>query len=332
MKNIKLIIAGALVLAIGVGLYFWWQYEDAHPSTEDAFLRAHIVNVAAQVTGQVISVDVHENEKVTKGTVLFRLDPAQYRNAVKSSEAQVKMARDALQATAAQIQAAKQGVGSAQSTYDTAKKQLDRTQALFKNGNISEAALEQQQSQVAQDQASLDKARSSLTQANSDQQSKQDSLASAQAQLATAQLNLDHTVVKAPADGWISNLDLRPGATASAYTPLFALVESDKWWVEANFKETDLTRIRTGQPVSISIDMLPGVKLKGHVESVGAGSGSTFSLLPSENASGNWVKVTQRFAVRIALDKTDVQLRTGASVTATVDTTAGGDGSDQAGQ
>lgn len=321
MKKLKLIVALALVVVIAAGLWGWWRYKAFHPSTEDAFLRAHIVNIAAQVPGQVTEVDVHENELVKKGQVLFRIDPAQYQNTYDAAAAQVKIAQDALTSTASEISAAEQGVTSAGATFDTASKQLTRMQSLYASGNISQATLEQQQSAVAQAKAALDAARSQLTKAHTAAQSRNDSLAAAKAQLATAKLNLDHTQVKAPALGWIASLDLRAGATVAAYQPLFALVENGQWWVQANFKETDLSRIRPGQPVTIQVDMLPGTTLTGHVESVGPGSGATFSLLPSENASGNWVKVTQRFPVRIALDKTDAILRTGASVTAEVNTT-----------
>lgn len=321
VKNIKLIVAVVLILAIALGLWFWWHYQNLHPSTEDAYLRAHIVQISAQVPGQVSEVDVQENQRVKKGQLLFRIDPSQYQNSYDAAKAQEQMAEEASQSSAAAIVAAEQAVQSAQSALNTASQQYARSQALFAKGNISQSVLEQQQSAVAKAKAELDSARSNVTQARTAAASKRDNLAVVRAQLATAKLDLDHTEVKAPADGWIANIDLRKGSTVTAYAPIFALVESGQWWVQANFKETDLSRIRPGQPVTIHVDMLPGSTLKGHVESVGAGSGSTFSLLPSENASGNWVKVTQRFPVRIALDKTDLTLRTGASVSATVNTT-----------
>jgi len=330
MKNFKLVAAVCMVVAIGAGLWVWWHYGALHPATEDAFLRAHVVSVEPQVAGQVASVEVGENDQVGKGQVLFRIDPARYQNAVDAATAQVGMALDALNASAGQITAASQAVRSAQTTLDTATRELDRTNSLFAKGNIAQTTLDQQQATVAQTKAALDAARSQLTQAQGAQQTNRDSLAAAKAELATAKLDLDHTVVKSPVAGWVSNLDLRTGATVTAYEPLFAIVDDTHWWVEANFKETDLARIRPGQPVTISADILPGVTLKGHVSSVGFGSGSTFSLLLAENSSGNWVKVTQRFPVRIALDPTQETLRTGASVTARVDTTAGSGDTEQA--
>lgn len=323
MQKMKLIVALALVVALGGGLAYWWHYQSLYPATQDAFLRAHIVSISSQVTGEVASVDVHENELVRKGQVLFRIDAGRYRNAFDAAQAQERIAEDALNASTSEIAAARQSVASAQSTLDAATKALDRTRSLLANGNTTQATLDQQQAAEGQARAALDAARAQLTQAVSTRQSRQDSLTAAKAQVATASLDLGHTVVRAPADGWVSNLSLRSGATVTEYQPLFALVESAHWWVEANFKETDLSRIRPGQSVNVTAALLPGVTLKGHVASVGFGSGSSFALLPAENSSGNWVKVTQRFPIRIALDKTDAVLRTGASVTARIDTTSG---------
>ena len=148
-------------------------------------------------------------------------------------------------------------------------------------------------------------------------------MVSAQAALQTAELNLTRTTVTAPVDGWIANLSLREGTAVTAYAPLFSMVDASEWWVEANFKETDLARITEGQPAAVSVDMLPRLTLTGRVASIGRGSGSTFALLPAENASGNWVKVTQRFRLRIALESTDPGLRAGASASVQVDTSGG---------
>lgn len=146
----------------------------------------------------------------------------------------------------------------------------------------------------------------------------------AQSALALARIDLAHCTVTAPAAGWIAHISLRPGQIVSANAPLLALVGDGAWCVEGNFKETALQRIRPGQPVALKVDLYAGLALTGKVHSVGYGSGAVFLLLPSQNASGNWVKVTQRFAVRIAIDHPpadpDRPLRVGASVTARVNT------------
>jgi membrane fusion protein (multidrug efflux system) len=150
-------------------------------------------------------------------------------------------------------------------------------------------------------------------------------LRAAAAQLDKATHDRVKTHVTAPADGLLSNVTLRPGATVQAGAPLFAIIEGNPWWVDANFKETDLARIAVGQKAKIRLDMYPGVTFDGVVESISAGSGSTFSVLPAENATGNWVKVTQRFPVRISITNPPAEaakpLRVGASASVTIDTT-----------
>jgi membrane fusion protein (multidrug efflux system) len=149
-------------------------------------------------------------------------------------------------------------------------------------------------------------------------------LRSAAAGLDKATHDRVQTHVTAPASGWVTNVSLRPGAIVQAGTPAFAIVEDGDWWVDANFKETDLGRIKPGQTAAIRLDMYPGLTLDGVVESISAGSGATFSVLPPENATGNWVKVTQRFPIRIKITNApnpDKPLRLGASASVTIDTT-----------
>jgi membrane fusion protein (multidrug efflux system) len=150
-------------------------------------------------------------------------------------------------------------------------------------------------------------------------------LRAASAQLDKASYERVKTHVTAATGGWVSNLNLRPGSVVQAGTPALAVVEDGNWWVDANFKETDLGRIKPGQKATITLDMYPGLTLDGVVESISPGSGATFSVLPPENATGNWVKVTQRFPVRVHITSAanpDKPLRLGASATVTVDTTA----------
>jgi membrane fusion protein (multidrug efflux system) len=151
-------------------------------------------------------------------------------------------------------------------------------------------------------------------------------LRAAAAQLDKATLDRVRTHVLAPGSGWASNVRLRPGTVVQAGTPVFAIIEDGQWWVDANFKETDLGRIKPGQKATIRLDMYPGLKLQGVVESISQGSGATFSVLPPENATGNWVKVTQRFPVRVKITSEpdpDRPIRVGASADVTVDTTEG---------
>jgi membrane fusion protein (multidrug efflux system) len=151
----------------------------------------------------------------------------------------------------------------------------------------------------------------------------------AQAGVTQAQLNVDYTTVKAPVDGIVGDVAIRPGAIVQAGVSLFPLVDTSQWWIDANFKETDLTRISVGQNATVSVDIYPAREFKGKVESLSPASGVSFSLLPPENATGNWVKVTQRFPVRISLEtkSSDPQMRVGASASVTVDTSGASRGS-----
>ncbi|WP_171233242.1 HlyD family secretion protein [Ruegeria sp. HKCCA4812] len=326
MKPLKIAAVALILAAIAVGLVLFWRHEERYPSTQDAYLGANIIYVAAQVTGQVADVHVIENQPVKNGDLLFTIDDTQFKASVDAAKANLDSAIQQAKSYSTQIAAAEASVDSAQSAYDNALKSFERAKALFASGDVAQASLDQTASDFAQASARLTTSQSSLLALKSGLQAKQDDILSARAQLEIAETNLAWTNIHAAADGWIANLTLRPGSSVSANAPQFSIVESSDWWVDANFKETALTRIRPGQPVTIRVDMLPGTTLTGKVASIGRGSGDTFSLLPSENASGNWVKVTRRFPVRIELDPTDAPLRVGGSSKVVVDTTGPVDG------
>ncbi|MCU0906341.1 MAG: HlyD family secretion protein [Rhodobacteraceae bacterium] len=326
MRYLKPVALAAVLLGVASGLALWWQHQTVHPSTDDATLQAAIVGIVPQVGGQVAEVAVAENARVRAGDLLFTLDPAVLRVAVDSARAALDQAVLATGASGAEVTAAQAGLAAAEAALAQARQDLSRTEALAQAGDVARAALDQARTASDQAQAARDAAAAALLAAiDRAGAGRAPAVRQARATLAQAELALSHARVTAPADGWVANLTLRPGQVVPPGQPLFSLVEDGTWWVDANFKETDLARIRTGQPVSLSVDMYPGLALTGRVESLGAGSGAVFSLLPPQNATGNWVKVTQRFPVRITPDPlpdgSPVQLRVGASVTATVDTT-----------
>lgn len=322
MKSLKAAAVLIMLGAIGAGLFLYWRHEERYPSTKDAYIGANIIYVAAQVSGQVAQVHVVDNQPVKSGDLLFTIDATQFKASVDQAKADLDSAVQQAKSFSTQIAAAEAIVASEQSAYDTANKSLERAKVLFSTGDLAQASLDQTTSQFAQASARLTTSQSSLLALQSGLAAKQDDVLSSQAQLEIAKADLAWTQVFATADGWVANLNLRPGSSVSANAPQFSIVEASDWWVDANFKETSLPRIRPGQPVAIQVDMLPGVTLTGKVASIGRGSGDTFSLLPSENSSGNWVKVTRRFPVRIELDPTDAPLRVGGSSKVVVDTTA----------
>jgi membrane fusion protein (multidrug efflux system) len=322
MKSFKIAAAAAMLIAIGAGLFLYWRHEERYPSTIDAYVGANIINVAAQVTGQVAEVPITDNQPIKAGDLLFTIDDTQFKASVDQAQADLDSSLQQAQSYSNQITAAEAAVQSSQSAYNTAKNNFERAKALFSDGDLAQVSLDQATTAFAEASARLTTSQSELLALQSGLAAKQDEVLSSRAQLEIAQADLNWTKVYATADGWIANLTLRPGSAVSANAPQFSIVESSDWWVDANFKETALPRIRPGQPVTVKVDMLPGVTLTGKVASIGRGSGDTFSLLPSENSSGNWVKVTRRFPVRVELDPTDVPLRVGGSSKVTVDTTA----------
>ncbi len=321
MKSLKVIAVFVMLGAIAAGLVLYWRHDERYPSTKDAYVGANIIYVAAQVTGQVAEVHVTENQSVKSGDLLFTIDDTQFKAAFDQSTADLEGAKAEAKSFATQIAAAEATVESAQSSYDTAEKALDRAKVLFSTGDVAQASLDQTTSDFAQASARLTASQSALLALQNILAEKQDGVLSARAQLEIDKANLAWTKVYATADGWIANLTLRPGSTVSENLSQFSIIEAADWWVDANFKETSLPRIRPGQPVTVKVDMLPGMTLTGKVASIGRGSGDTFSLLPSENSSGNWVKVTRRFPIRIELDPTDAPLRVGGSSMVVVDTT-----------
>lgn len=260
-----LIIASCvLVLALLVLIYL--HHEKYYPSTDDAYIKAHIVQIAPQVTGAVAQVKIHDLQIVKKGDILFILDKRPFQIALDN----------------------------AQSTYTETQKSSARTLTLVQKRLLPPASGDQATNNLQMAKNNLDKAK----------------------------LDLTYTTIRAPEDGYVVKLDLRPGATVMAYQPIFSLIGSQYWWAEANFKETQLERIKPGQKATIKVDIYPGHPFKGVVDNVSRGSGASFSLLPAENATGNWVKVTARFPVRVNILKPDPNfpLRVGASAVVTIDT------------
>ena len=316
----------AVILATIVGAFFYWRYTELYPSTENAYTGSNIVRVAPQVAGPVIHVYVETDERVKTGDPLFDIDPTLYRAALRNARAQFDAAADsagtaadALKASADTLDEKRKALEDALAAYRKAKDaqspEAPPSQALVDAEKAWQDALHAYNDAAAAFSAEQDKA---LTVTTPTVQ-----LRAASAGLDKASRDLARTHVTAPSDGVVSNVTIRPGTTVAAGTPLFAIIEGNPWWVDANFKETDLARIRVGQTAKIRLDMYPNTTFEGVVESISAGSGATFSVLPAENATGNWVKVTQRFPVRIRFvdPPEDRPLRVGASAKVTIDTT-----------
>jgi membrane fusion protein (multidrug efflux system) len=324
-------LAAAIVVAAAG--YLYWDYSAHFEATDDAFIAARQFAVAAKASGFVAEVPVVDNQHVAAGDVIARIDDRDYRVALATAEAQAAAAKSnvdsanaQLQVQQAQIEQSQAQVESAEAALAFAEQQASRYDDLAQRGSGTVQNAQQYSSALRQQQAAVKTAKAALTTAqrqvatlNAQRVSAEAALAQADAQVEQAKLNLSYTVVTAAQPGRVVNLSAAVGQFAAAGTSLSMFVP-DELWVVGNFKETQLDAMRPGQPVTITIDAYPERALHGHVASVQPGSGTAFSLLPAENATGNYVKVVQRVPVKIALDDppTDVALGPGMSVVPTV--------------
>ncbi len=319
-RTILMLVVPLLLL---LGLAYLWLASGGSESTDNAQVKTDIVSVTAQVTGPVVEVKVKNGDQVKRGDVLFRIDPAPFQVALEQAQAQLAAAK--LQTSELRTQAAGTGadITGAQANLAIKRNALNRQSTLLRQGFTTRADYEDALNEVRTAETELADARARAANAHAAiAPGQQPAIAQAQAAVDKARLDLSRTTVRAPMDGEIANADrLQIGTQIVSGVGALSIVHSNSAWVEANFKEKQLTDMRPGQPVNVKIDAYPGVKFKAHVESIGAGTGSEFSLLPAQNANGNWVKVTQRVPVRVAFDgHPSKPMIAGLSAVVTVDT------------
>ncbi len=331
----RVLMIGGVVIVAAVSLIVYLT-GGRYVTTDDSYVKAAQLMVSTDVSGLVKDVDVHEGQHVNAGDILFRLDPKPFQIALDNAKAALATAAQNVESTKADYRRDIQQTGAQAAQVAVAKTTLARYSKLVTDNAIARTLYDQQHATYVSAQATLD----SLKQAaqvdlaklngNSDLPTAQaPAYMQAQAQVDEMQRQLDHTVVRAPFGGVVTEVDsLQPGtlviSAMSAFTTTSAvgLVSDKDVWVEGNMKETDLTYVHPGQPVEVTIDTYPGRKWHGTVQAIAAASGSTFSPLPAENASGNWVKVVQRIPVRIKLESKpgDPILRAGMSAFISIDT------------
>ncbi|HTZ80260.1 MAG TPA: HlyD family secretion protein [Stellaceae bacterium] len=335
---IRTIFVIAVIVAVIAGATYWFLNRNLE-TTDDAYTDGRAIAIAPRVSGYVVELDVNDNQFVHRGDVLIRIDPRDYQAArdqaagalaaaqgqLAGAEAALAKARivypAALAAAQGQVQIAEGEQFKAQTDY---RRQHSLGAATSQQAvDASTAASQQAQGQLAQAQAQVQQAtpvQENIDEAKAQRDQLEGQVKQAAAQLAQAELNLGYTVIRAPQDGWVTRRNVEVGDYAQPGATILSLVSPDVW-VTANFKETQLDRIRPGERVDIGVDAFPSLKLEGHVDSMQLGSGSRFSSFPAENATGNFVKIVQRVPVKILIDSgldPKVPLPLGISVEPTV--------------
>jgi membrane fusion protein, multidrug efflux system len=290
---ITVAVAGTLVVL---------AYRGGRIVTDDAYVHATVYSVQTRVPGTVLEVRVEDNQQVESGQVLVRLDPEEPEIRVRLAEGALAGARMRFEEAQIAVQAADAEVKLVGARLALAGKDLARIEALWKKKTVSEDRYDQAvtRHRVLSSQRSVAEAKNSLSRTRIE--TSRTAVDVAKDRLAEAKLQLGYTEIRAPGNGIVSKKDVEPGMVVPAGTPLLALVDLKDLWVEANFKENQLRRIRPGLKAEVEVDTYPGSVLPGAVESIEAGSGGAFSLFPPENATGNWVKVVQRIPVKVVLE------------------------------
>lgn len=317
-----LIILGIVVVVMVVVALVWWLMTRNQETTDDAFTDGDAVTIAPKVAGYVTDLRVKDNQRVKKGDLLVVIDPrdataqrdqAQAQLGLATAQlhqAQAQLALSKVQYPAqrdearAQVLKAKADLANAEAAYKR-QRGVDPRATTQQNIDTANAQLRSAQAQLASAQAQLEVAEQvqlQIRQQETNVEAREQQVAQAKAQLETANLNLSWTNVRAPFDGYVTKRNVQTGTLVQAGTALFSLV-SQEVWVTANFKESQLERMRPGNKVTVTVDAWPDMELEGHVDSIQQGSGSKFAAFPSENATGNFVKIVQRVPVKIVIDK-----------------------------
>jgi membrane fusion protein (multidrug efflux system) len=327
-RRFWLILVAAIVIAGGLawGLY-WLFYARYFESTDDAYVAGNVVTITAKEPATVLALHADNTQTVKQGQLLVEMDPATAKVNLQAAEANLARAVRAVRGAFSQSDTSEAHLHQAQVTLTQARADYQRRQKAATTGAVSAEELAHARDAVAVAAAAVNSARSGLAQSRAaisgtEIATNPDVLA-AEAKLRAAVISMGHMRIIAPVDGVIAQRTVQAGQQVAAGTPLMAVVPLSKVWIDANFKEVQLDRVRVGQPVTVTTDIYGGsVTYHGRVEGLGAGSGSAFALLPPQNASGNWIKIVQRVPVRIALDPDELKahpLRIGLSVTADVD-------------
>lgn len=331
MRRVRFILLIAVpFVGIVAGLYFYLT-GGRFQATDNAYVKADMVAISPDVPGRIVKVFVGQNEMVKKGAPLFEIDPEPYRIAVERDQSMLDKAYNSIEATKAQYRATLAQLDLAQNNVTFYQHEFERQSSLADRKFASVQVLDSARHNLDVARRLTGVLKESIAQAVANlggdpalPTEKNPSYLTALAALDNAKLNLDRTIVRAPFDG-IVGAKPQPGDYVGPGTPVVSIISNQNVWIEANFKETQLTHVLPGQEASVIIDTYPDHKWRGHVASIAQATGSEFSLLPAQNATGNWVKVVQRIPVRIEVDarEGDPLIRAGMSAEVEIDTQSG---------
>ncbi len=323
LRNFTLLILGPAVIA-GISLYVYMQGGRV-VSTDNAYVKTDITSVSSEITGRVVEVIPRDNDRVTKGQLLFRLDDAPYRISLAKAEANIASVKSSIEGEKADYQSDLLAIENAQTDVDYRHKEMERIRKLVATRSVPEAQFDQAEYAWRSAVNALENRKQELLTSKAKlidpalPTEQHPRYLQALAELEKVQLDISHLEIVAPADGVAVNVSVHEGEYVLAGSELVSLVDDRNLWLEANFKETDLTYVRPGQKVEVKIDAFPGQTFSAVVKGITPATGSEFSLLPAQNSSGNWIKVVQRIQVNIELEDNDHSLPISAGMSAVVD-------------
>jgi len=325
-RLLRLTLLVGVPLLVAVGGVAAWQRGGRYVSTENAYVKADIAQIAPEVAGRVVEVAVHDHAAVVAGTVLVRIDAEPYRLAFAKAAADLDVARAQVETARATYHETQSELGEVENQAAHLERQLARQESLAQHGVVSATVLEtaQNDAAVARDRLTVVRRRLDrvLAALGGNPDIPTDAHPMVRDKLADrdrAALDLAHTEMRAPLDGIAVNVKVQLGEQVKASTPLFVIVAATRPWVEANLKETELTHVAVGQKAKVVLDIYPDEPWEAEVASISPAAGSEFAILPPQNASGNWVKVVQRLPVKLRLLPHDGEKALRAGMTATVD-------------
>jgi membrane fusion protein (multidrug efflux system) len=322
------LLLGVPLAALAAGLYYYAE-GGGRAETDNAYVKAHLIAVSAEVAGRVVEVAVADNQETQAGQLLFRIDPAPFEVAVARADAQLANVRTEVETLRAEHRVALAEAAEAEERIRFLGVQLERQRRLRERGMVREEVYDEARYNLDAARARLVSVRERVARVLAGlggdprlPSARHPRVLEAQAERDATALELARTRVHAPVTGTVSNLRLQPGEHVARGTPVFSLVQSGPRWIEANFKETQLTDMRVGQPARVVADAFPGVTWRARVSAIAPATGAEFALLPPQNATGNWVKVVQRVPVHLAIEQPDQapELRAGMTVSVSVET------------